>query len=212
MLVRKNYIDFGLTFAAEKLAEVHDFKVSCEMRRKWMQDAGIWLSRKQRRTFRQPRLRRECLGGSIQIDGPDHRWFEDRWPPCTLLVFIDDATSTLMQLRLLQSESTFSYFGALDLYLATHGPPVAFYSEKHTVVRVAIQSAKSGLGMTQFERALNALNIGILCANSSQANGRVERANRTLQDRLVKELRLTGTSNMRAANAFLASITERYNA
>lgn len=210
-LVRENYIDFGPTFAAEKLAEDHGLKVSRETLRKWMQDAGIWLSRKQRRRFHQPRLRRECLGELIQIDGSDHRWFEDRGPACTLLVFIDDATSTLMQLRFVTSESTFSYFEALDLYLAAHGRPVAFYSDKHTVFRVANQSAKSGHGMTQFGRALNALNIEILCANSSQAKGRVERANRTLQDRLVKELRLACISDMETANAFLQGFTERFN-
>ena len=96
-LVKENYIDFGPTFAAEKLAEDHGLKVSRETLRKLMQDAGIWLSRKQRRTFHQPRLRRECYGELIQIDGSDHRWFEDRGPACTLLVFIDDATSTLLQ-------------------------------------------------------------------------------------------------------------------
>ena len=210
-LVRESYIDFGPTFAAEKLAEDHGLKVSRETLRKWMQDAGIWLSRKQRRRFHQPRLRRECLGELIQIDGSDHRWFEDRGPACTLLVFIDDATSTLMQLRFVTSESTFSYFEALDLYLAAHGRPVAFYSDKHTVFRVANQSAKSGHGMTQLGRALNALNIEILCANSSQAKGRVERANRTLQDRLVKELRLACISDMETANAFLPDFTERFN-
>ena len=211
-LVRENYIDFGPTFAAEKLDEEHGLKVSRETLRKWMQDAGIWLSRKQRRTFHQPRLRRECFGELIQIDGSDHHWFEDRGPACTLLVFIDDATSTLMQLRFVESESTFSYFEALELYLAQHGRPVAFYSDKHTVFRVANQAAKSGHGMTQFGRALNDLNIEILCANSSQAKGRVERANRTLQDRLVKELRLAGISDMEAANAFLPGFAERYNA
>ena len=211
-LVKERYVDFGPTFAAEKLAEEHDLKVSRETLRKWMQDAGIWLNRKQRRTFHQPRLRRECLGELVQIDGSDHHWFEDRGPRCTLLVFIDDATSTLMQLRFVPSESTFSYFEALDLYLSAHGRPVAFYSDKHTVFRVANQSAKSGHGMTQFGRALNTLNIEILCANSSQAKGRVERANRTLQDRLVKELRLAGISDMDAANAFLPGFTDRYNA
>ncbi len=168
-LVRENYVDFGPTFAAEKLEEDHGLKVSRETLRKWMQDAGIWLSRKQRHTFHQPRLRRECYGELIQIDGSDHHWFEDRGPACTLLVFIDDATSTLMQLRFVESESTFSYFEALELYLAQHGRPVAFYSDKHTVFRVANQSAKSGHGMTQFGRALNELNIEILCANTSQA-------------------------------------------
>ena len=160
----------------------------------------------------QPRLRRECLGELIQIDGSDHRWFEDRGGRCTLLVFIDDATSTLMQLRFVKSESTFTYFEALELYLAAHGRPVAFYSDKHTVFRVSNQSAKSGNGITQFGRALNELNVEILCANSSQAKGRVERANRTLQDRLVKELRLAGISDMEAANAFLPAFTERFNA
>ena len=211
-LIRESYADFGPTLAAEMLEERHGLKVSRETLRKWMQDDGLWLSRKQRRRFHQPRLRRECHGELIQIDGSDHRWFEDRGPACTLLVFIDDATSTLMHLEFVSSESTFSYFGALERYLEAHGRPVAFYSDKHTVFRVAQQGAKSGHGMTQFGRALNELNIEILCANSSQAKGRVERANRTLQDRLVKELRLAGISDMHAGNAFLPAFMARYNA
>ena len=211
-LIRESYADFGPTLAAEMLEERHGLKVSRETLRKWMQDDGLWLSRKQRRRFHQPRLRRECHGELIRIDGSDHRWFEDRGPACTLLVFIDDATSTLMHLGFVRSESTFSYFGALERYLEAHGRPVAFYSDKHTVFRVAQQGAKSGHGMTQFGRALNELNIEILCANSSQAKGRVERANRTLQDRLVKELRLAGISDMHAGNAFLPAFMARYNA
>ena len=210
-LIKENYPDFGPTLAAEMLAEHHGFKVSRETVRKWMQEDGLWLSRKQRRTFHQPRLRRECFGELIQIDGSDHRWFEDRGGPCTLLVFIDDATSTLMDLRFVKSESTFSYFEALESYLHTHGRPVAFYSGKHTVFRVAKEDAKGGARITQFGRALSELNIEILCANSSQAKGRVERANRTLQDRLVKELRLAGISDMEAGNAYLQGFKERYN-
>ena len=211
-LIKENYPDFGPTLAAEMLAEHHGFKVSRETVRKWMQEDGLWLSRKQRRTFHQPRLRRECFGELIHIDGSDHRWFEDRGGPCTLLVFIDDATSTLMDLRFVKSESTFSYFEALESYLHTHGRPVAFYSDKHTVFRVAKEDAKGGARITQFGRALSELNIEILCANSSQAKGRVERANRTLQDRLVKELRLAGVSNMEAGNAFLEGFKARFNA
>jgi transposase len=211
-LIRESYADFGPTLAAEMLEERHAFKVSRETLRKWMQEDGIWLSRKQRRTFHQPRLRRERYGELIQIDGSDHRWFEDRGNSCTLLVFIDDATSTLMQLRFVKSESTFSYFESLELYLKEHGRPVAFYSDKHSVFRVHKQDAKGGHGMTQFGRALNELNIEILCANSSQAKGRVERANRTLQDRLVKELRLANISNMDDGNAFLGDYVERFNA
>jgi transposase len=211
-LIKEAYPDFGPTLATEMLAEHHGFKVSRETLRKWMAEDGMWLPRKERRKLHQPRLRRECYGELIQIDGSDHHWFEDRGPACTLLVFIDDATSTLMQLRFVKSESTFSYFEALELYLAAHGRPVAFYSDKHTVFRVSNQAAKSGHGMTQFGRALNDLNVEILCANSSQAKGRVERANRTLQDRLLKELRLAGISDIDAANAFLPGFTDRFNA
>lgn len=212
-LVRERYADFGPTLAAETLAERHGLRVSRETLRCWMIEDGLWLSRKQRRTFHQSRLRRERLGELIQIDGSDHRWFEDRGPTCTLLVFVDDATSRLMHLEFVASESTFGYFGALRVYLTKHGRPVAFYSDKHSVFRPTTASrAKTGHGITQFGRALEELGIEILCANSSQAKGRVERANRTLQDRLVKEMRLMGVSDMGAGNAFLPGFVERYNA
>ena len=211
-LVRERYADFGPTLAAEKLAERDGLRVSRETLRGWMSEAGLWLSRKQRRTFHQPRLRREAYGELVQIDGSAHRWFEDRGPPCSLLVFVDDATGRLMQLRFVRSESAFTYFEALALYLERHGAPIAFYSDKHSVFRVAKKDAKGGQGMTQFGRALCELNIEILCANSSQAKGRVERMNRTLQDRLVKELRLSGIDSMEAGNAFLPGFMEDYNA
>jgi hypothetical protein len=211
-LVRERYADFGPTLAAEKLAERDGLRVSRETLRGWMTEAGLWLSRKQRRTFHQPRLRREAYGELVQIDGSEHRWFEDRGDPCSLLVFVDDATGKLMQLRFARSESAFSYFEALALYLRDHGAPVAFYSDKHSVFRVAKKDAKGGQGMTQFGRALCELNIEILCANSSQAKGRVERMNRTLQDRLVKELRLADICDMEAGNAFLPDFIEHYNA
>jgi transposase len=211
-LVRTNYPDFGPTLAAEVLAEKHDLVVSRETLRTWMTTAGLWLSRRQRRHFHQPRPRRECLGELVQIDGSEHRWFEGRADPCTLLVFIDDATSRLMQLRFVPSETTFSYFEALEGYLGAHGRPLAFYSDKHSVFRVSKKDLKSGQGMTQFGRALAELDIEILCANSSQAKGRVERVNRTLQDRLVKELRLAGIGSIEAGNAFLPGFMERFNA
>jgi len=211
-LVRTHYRDFGPTLAAETLAERHGLRVSRETLRHWMTEAGLWLSRRQRREFHPPRLRRERYGELVQIDGSEHRWFEDRAPPCTLLVFIDDATGRLMRLRFVASESTFSYFEALEGYLTTHGRPTAFYSDKHSVFRVARKEAKGGQGMTQFGRALSELNIEILCANSSQAKGRVERVNRTLQDRLVKELRLAGISGIEAGNAYLPEFIERFNA
>ncbi|TCU15418.1 ISNCY family transposase [Rhizobium sullae] len=211
-LIRERYWDFGPTLAAEKLAERDGLTVSRETLRQWMTAAGIWRSRQQRRSFHQPRLRREAYGELVQIDGSEHRWFEDRGPPCTLLVFIDDATGKLMQLRFVRSESAFSYFAALELYLQDHGAPVAFYSDKHSVFRVARKDAKGGQGMTQFGRALCELNIEILCANSSQAKGRVERMNQTLQDRLIKDMRLAGICDMQAGNAFMPTFMEAYNA
>jgi transposase len=211
-LIRTHYRDFGPTLVSEFLAEKHGLTVSRETVRHVMMEAGLWLSRRQRRQFHPPRLRRERCGELIQIDGSEHRWFEERAEPCTLLVFIDDATGRLMQLRFVPSESAFSYFEALEGYLTAHGRPLAFYSDKHSVFRVAKTQAKGGQGMTQFGRALSELGIEILCANSSQAKGRVERVNRTLQDRLVKELRLAGISDIVAGNAFIAGFMERFNA
>ena len=130
-LVRERYADFGPTFAAEKLAERDDLRVSRETLRNWMRQAGIWMSRAERKRIQQPRHRREHIGELVQIDGSEHRWFEDRAAACTLLVFVDDATSRLMELRFVPSESTFAYFEALKAYLRRHGKPVAFYSDKH---------------------------------------------------------------------------------
>jgi hypothetical protein len=209
-LVRLRYADFGPSLAAEMLLTKDGVKVSRETLRKWMIEDGLWLSRKQRRSFHQPRLRRESYGELIQIDGSDHRWFEQRGAACSLLVFIDDATGKLMQLRFVPSESTSSYFDCLRGYLDAHGCPVAFYSDKHTVFRIN-RDAKNGAGMTQFGRALAELNIEIICANSSQAKGRVERVNRTLQDRLVKELRLDNVCDMQAGNDFLPEFLNRFN-
>jgi hypothetical protein len=127
-----------------------------------------------------------------------------------LLVFVDDATSRLMHLRFVPSESTFAYLRAARSYVETHGRPIAFYSDKHTVFRVA-GAGRDG-GPTQFGRAMRELNVEVICADSPQAKGRVERAHKTLQDRLVKELRLAGISTIEAANAFLPAFMADYNA
>ena len=211
-IIRARYADFGPTLAAEKLQELHDITVSRETLRAWMVAEGLWVARaKRQRKIYQPRYRRDCVGELVQIDGSEHRWFEDRAPKCTLLVFIDDATSRLMHLQFVESESTFAYFAATRSYLEAHGKPIAFYSDKHSVFRIA-KPGVLGDGMTQFGRALSKLNIEIICANSSQAKGRVERANKTLQDRLVKELRLAGISSLADGNAFLPGFVADYNA
>lgn len=211
-LIRSRYADFGPTLVSEKLGECHEIYLSVATLRNWMIAAGIWVPR-HLRTARiyQPRYRRDCFGELVQIDGSEHYWFEDRGPKVTLLVYIDDATSRLLELRFVPSESTFDYFISTKRYLRRFGKPVAFYSDKHSVFRVNHKGATTGTGMTQFGRALHELNIDIICANSSQAKGRVERVNRTLQDRLVKELRLAGISDIPAGNDFLPAYIERFN-
>ena len=194
-LVRDRYPDFGPTMAAEKLATQHGCSISRETLRGWMIADGLWIDRRHRLPSpHQPRRRRDCLGELVQIDGSEHAWFETRGEMCTLLAFVDDATSRLMVLRFVASESAFDYFRATCDYLQRHGKPIAFYSDKHSIFRVNSKDAIGGEGVTQFGRALSELNIDIICANSPQAKGRVERAFGTLQDRLVKELRLAGIS------------------
>lgn len=209
-LVRDRYRDFGPTFAAEKLAECHGLRVGVETLRQWMMADGLWMDRKHRLPSpHQPRRRRDCLGELVQIDGSEHAWFEDRGEKCTLLAFVDDATSRLMHLRFVASESAFDYFRSTRAYLEEHGKPVAFYSDKHGIFRV--NNGEGGDRITQFGRALEELNIDIICANSPQAKGRVERAFGTLQDRLVKELRLAGISTIEAANAWLPGFVAAHN-
>src|SRR5437588_8919727 len=212
-IVRERYADFGQALAAEKLCELHGLNLGVETLRQWMIGAGLWVRRKDRlKRVHQPRTRRDCLGELVQLDGSEHWWFEGRGPQCTLLVYIDDATSRLMHLKFVETESTFDYFQATREYLEAHGKPVAFYSDKHGVFRVNSAGAVQGDGMTQFGRSLHALNIDILCANTPQAKGRVERANKTLQDRLVKELRLQGISTIAAGNQLLPGFLADYNA
>ena len=211
-IVRTRYPDFGPTLAHEKLLEVHGLRLSVETLRKWMIADGIWKARTQRKKrIQQPRHRRDCYGELVQIDGSDHHWFEDRGPRCVLLVYVDDATGKLMALRMCESESAFSYFHATRAYLERHGKPVALYSDKAGVFRVNAKSPKAGDGFTQFGRAMSELNIDVICANTPAAKGRVERAHQTLQDRLVKELRLRGICTIDEANAYLPEFMDDYN-
>jgi Helix-turn-helix domain len=211
-LVRERYADFGPTLACEKLRECHGTTLAKETVRRWMRDAGLWIPREQRPPkIHQPRNRRACLGELIQIDGSDHRWFEERAPACTLLVFIDDATSRLMILHFTATESTFSYFEATRQYLEAYGKPIALYSDRASVFSCNSHSSTPGKGVTQYGRAMFELNIDTWCANSSQAKGRVERANLTLQDRLVKELRLRNIDTREAANAYAPHFIADFN-
>ena len=173
--------------------------------------ADLWIPRcKRLKRPYQPRYNRDCYGELIQIDGSHHDWFEGRAPKCCLLVFIDDATGKLQHLRFCESESAFDYMISTRLYVEQHGKPLAFYSDKHSVFRVN-QSSKKDTKITQFGRVLSTLNIDIIFANSPQAKGRVERANRTLQDRLIKEMRLEGICSIEQANAWLPRFIEQFN-
>lgn len=210
-IVRERYADFGPTLAAEYLAERHDIRLSHETLRRMMIEAGLWTAKAAKRAvLHQTRYRRDRRGELVQVDGSDHDWFEGRAPRCSLLVYIDDATSELMHLEMAESESAFSYMRATTTYLNRHGKPVAFYTDKHSAFRNNHATANSD-GMSHFGRALDRLGIEIICANSPQAKGRVERANGTLQDRLVKAMRLEGISSIEEANAFLPRYMARHN-
>lgn len=211
-IIQQRYSDFGPTLACEKLRELHGVTLSVEVVRKLMVQARLWTPRALRgRQVHQPRTRRQCLGELIQIDGCDHHWFEDRAPRCTMLVYVDDATSRIMEARFVETESTLTYMESTKDYIMRHGKPLAFYSDRHSVFSVNQQEQVGYEGITQFYRSLQQLGIELICATSPQAKGRVERAHQTLQDRLVKELRLQGISSLAAGNAFLATYLPEYN-
>jgi transposase len=210
-LLRSRFADFGPTLATEKLA-IEGVSLSVETVRQLLIGEGLWKAKAVRRpVIHQLRERRARVGELVQIDGSPHDWFEGRASKCTLLVFVDDATSRLMYLQFVAAETTFNYFAGVRSYITAFGKPLAFYSDKFGVFRVNIPNALSGTGLTQFGRALQELDIELICAHSPQAKGRVERANQTLQDRLTKELRLRGLCTVAAANAYLPEFIAAYN-
>lgn len=211
--VQTSYADFKPTFASEKLQEREGLCVNHETLRRWMMGAGLWKGRKRKSArIHQSRERRSQYGELVQIDGSPHAWFEERGPKCCAYVFVDDATSNILQLRFEPTETTLGYFRCIASYVQSHGLPGAFYSDKHSIFLVSHGDKVSGLkGITQFQRAMESLKIHLICAHSPQAKGRVERANQTLQDRLIKEMRLRGISSLDEANAFAPEFIKMYN-
>lgn len=208
-ITKEKYIDFGPTFLREKLLENHNITVSRETLRKWMIVDNIWKTKHHKKArIHQMRERRSCFGELVQIDGSPHDWFEGRREKCCLLVFIDDATSKLVNLRFEEVETTAGYFRTTKEYVTRYGLPMAFYSDKHSIFRINMPNCE---GVTQFGRMVQELGIEIICANSPQAKGRVERANGILQDRLIKEMRLRGISDIETANIYLPEFIEQYN-
>jgi transposase len=207
--VRERYGDFGPTLAAEYLRN-EGLRVSKETLRGWMTEAELWRpSQGRRQRLHPPRPRRPRRGELIQIDGSPHDWFEGRGAHCTLLAFIDDATSRVMVARFVPVESTQAYLDALQTYVTAYGCPAAFYSDRHGIFTK--HNPEDG-EPTQFQRAIAELDIAGLQALTPQAKGRVERLFQTLQDRLVKALRLGGIDDIDAANAFLSGYLEDHNA
>ena len=208
-LVRAHYADFGPTLAAEYLGAEHGFGYSAETLRGWMVEAGLWRPRPGRRArAHPPRERRPRRGELVQIDGSPHAWLEHRGPRCTLIAFIDDATGDVLAARFAATESTRAYLDLLGDCVREHGRPVAFYSDRHSIFT---KHDPEDLTPTQFERALGELEIACIQALTPQAKGRVERLFQTLQDRLVKALRLAGIDDIDAANAFLPGYLLRHN-
>ena len=211
-LLKTKYQGFGPTLAHEKLVEKDKLKLSDESVRKLMIEEGLWKARKAKKVVvHQLRERRACFGELVQIDGSPHDWFEGRAEPCVLLVFIDDATGQLVQLRFVDSESFFSYCQTAESYFKHYGKPVAFYSDKNSIFRVNQPSSGTRPTLSQFGRAMQELDIQIICANTPQAKGRVERVIQTLQDRLPKEMRLRRLNSWEAGNAYLPEFLEDFN-
>jgi len=212
-IIREKYPDFGPTFASEKLEELHGIKLSGEAVRKLMIYAGLWKVKKRKERHRERRERRECFGELVQIDGSDHDWLEGRGPKMSLMAMIDDATSRVIA-RFFPAESTASVMETMRLWLEAYGRPQAVYADRHSIwVSMSGEAGERDEGdNTQMRRALKELSIDFIPARSPQAKGRVERLFETLQDRLVKELRLAGIDGIDGANGFLdGGYMEKHN-
>jgi hypothetical protein len=204
--IKDNYHDFGPTLAAEKLSEEHNINLSIEKVRALMIAHGIWMTRAMRKNkeHREWRERRSCIGEMQQFDGSHHDWFEDRGPKCRLLASIDDAGGKITKAKFAQDESTDNVFDFWREYIEHKGSPLSIYLDRSSTHKVNHKNAEDNKDMiTQFQRAMKELGVEVIIAYSPQAKGRVERLFETLQDRLVKEMRLRGISTIEEANEFL---------
>jgi Winged helix-turn helix len=205
-LIHDHYQDFGPTLALEKLIEYHNISISRETLRKWMIEKHFWIPKTKKKNTHPLRKRREYFGEMIQGDGSHHDWFENGHP-CVLLIFVDDATGKITGGRFEKTESLDGYFEILKQHLQKYGRPISIYTDRFSVFESTLKKEN----LTQFQRALKDLSIEWIGANSPQAKGRVERCNRTLQDRLIKEMRLKGIKNLEDGNVFLEKYLEVFN-
>jgi hypothetical protein len=202
----ERYADFGPTLMAEQLAKA-GLEVDHETLRRWRLAAGQHTVRRRKQKHRQWRERKPCFGAMVQLDGSHHDWFEGRGPKCVLMVMVDDATNQ-MRARFFAEETTRASYEVFEGWVRKHGLPGSLYVDRDSIYRcegvASLAEQLAGkLPQTQFERAMAAMGVALILANSPQAKGRVERMNGVLQDRLVKELRLAGISDMENANRFL---------
>lgn len=211
-LLHKKYSDFGPTFATEKLLEEHGIRVSREKMRQILINEKLWIEKKARnRGYHPRRVRRSREGALVQIDGSDHDWLEGRSERMTLISFIDDATSKILLAKFVPSETTHAYMELAKTYVELYGIPLSLYSDKHSIFRINQKELRERGQLTNFGRALREIGVELICANSPQAKGRVERCFGTLQDRLVKEMRLAGVNTRDEANKFLHGYLKKHN-
>ena len=214
-LYAKHYRDFGPTLAAEKLAEQQGIMLSAETLRQWLRATGVTHFQRRKRPHRAWRARKAHVGELVQLDGSHHDWFEGRGPRCVLMAYIDDASSRVWA-RFYEYEGTIPAMDSFERYVRRYGVPHSVYTDKHTTYRAlgeptVAQQLAGEKPQSQFERALAELGVTVIHAHSPQAKGRVERLFKTLQDRLVKDLRLAGLATIEAANQFVETWLPRYN-
>jgi hypothetical protein len=205
-LHQERYADFGPTHACEKLAE-DGLHLSVDTLVRILKEAKVWRPMRRGRKHRSRRERRACFGEMIQMDGSPHDWFEGRGPRCVLMDLVDDATGRTFA-RLFPQETTRAAFESFGHWIRTHGVPRSVYVDRDSIYRsdrrpTTQEDLAAKQPLTQFGRAMEQLGVNLIMAHSPQAKGRVERKNRTFQDRLPKELRLAGISTIESANAFL---------
>lgn len=203
-LIKEKYRDFGPTLASEKLDELDNLTIHPETLRLTMIDAKLWEPKPRKSKHREWRPRKDCFGEMVQFDGSDHDWFEKRRKRCVLLASRDDATNYTEAL-FSEAESKNSVFLFWKKYIQKHGRPQSIYLDCHSIYKTTrpVQNEGERLEPTQFERAAKELSIEVIHAYSPQAKGRAENLFKTLQDRLVKELRLRNISDIKTANCLL---------
>jgi len=214
-LYRNKYERFGPTLACEKLLEKDKVRISRETLRKWLMEEGLWYNSKKAREHRQWRERKNHCGQMVQMDGSHHDWLEGRGPKLVLIGYIDDATSRVYA-RFYEQEGTRSAIDSFKRYVKAYGIPMSLYLDRHAAYKCkgqpSIAEQLSGqMPLSEFERVLKELEVDVMHAGTPEAKGRVERLFKTLQDRLVKELRLEGAQSLQEANRCIDSYLPGFN-